>query len=96
MSPLNATLHEQFQPAPEVHSRRFHDEVVILDLGAGKYFALDEVGSKIWDELNAGRTLAEVVEQLVALHEVDAETARADALRLADQLLTAGLIQRRR
>ena len=37
----------RFQISPQVHARRFDDELVILHLGVGAYFSLDPVGSTI-------------------------------------------------
>ncbi len=36
----------RFRVAAHVHARRFDDEVVVLDLGAGEYYSLDAVGSR--------------------------------------------------
>lgn len=39
---------------------------VVLDIDSGKYFALNDVGSRIWRRLSAGESRDEVVKGLVA------------------------------
>ena len=87
---------ERFQIPSHVHARRFDDEIVVLDLGAGKYFSLDAIGATIWDQLSSGKTPDEAVAALLVEYEVDEATARADVRRLADELLATGLLERHR
>jgi hypothetical protein len=86
---------QRFRAARQVHARRFDDETVVLDLARGQYFALDEVGAVIWDRLNEGLTLVEVVESLLSTYEAPPETVRADVQRIVDELLAADLLERR-
>jgi hypothetical protein len=46
--------------APNVHARRFDNEVVILDLTQGLYFGLDEVGAEMWDRFLLGQSPHEI------------------------------------
>jgi hypothetical protein len=85
---------ERFRIAAHVHARRFDDEVVVLDLGAGEYYSLDAVGSAIWDQLEGGRTPEEIVGVLLARYEVDELTARGDVERIVQELLAVGLVER--
>ena len=82
-----------FCPTSTVHSRRFDDDLVVLHLGAGMYYSLDAVGTTIWETLAAGRTTEEAVTAVVAAYDVDESTARADTVRLVQELLAAGLIE---
>jgi Coenzyme PQQ synthesis protein D (PqqD) len=86
---------DRFRIPTQVHARRFEDELVVLDLREGKYFALDAVGSVIWDELTTGKTPEETAATLVATFDVSESTANADVHRLADELLAVGLLERR-
>jgi Coenzyme PQQ synthesis protein D (PqqD) len=85
---------DRFRIPPQVHARRFDDELVVLHLGAGKYFALDAVGATIWDELAQGKSAEEVAHSLVAAYEVEGTMAMADVLRLTGELLSEGLLER--
>jgi hypothetical protein len=85
---------ERYRIATQVHARRFDDEVVVLHLGVGHYYALDVVGSTIWEHLTSGRTAAETVVTLLTEYDVDETTARADVQRLTEELVAAGLLAR--
>ena len=55
---------------PAELARRYNaegvDELVILDLQGGEYFALDWIGSRMWESLVAGKTPGEVAADLAA------------------------------
>jgi hypothetical protein len=81
-----------FQVASDVHSRRFGAELVLLDLARGEYFSLDELGSRVWDELAAGRSVGDVVERLAPEYEVQRDRFQADLRALVEELMTRGLL----
>jgi hypothetical protein len=90
VEPSNGT---RYRVAEHIHARRFDDEVVVLDLGAGEYYSLDAVGSAIWEQLKDGQTADAIVGRLLAAYEVDEPTARADVMRIIRELLAAGLVE---
>jgi hypothetical protein len=85
---------QRFRLSQQVHARRFDGETIILDLGAGKYFSLDEVGAAIWERLGNGLSVGEVAEQILVEYDVDPQTARGDVERMARELLAAGLLEK--
>jgi hypothetical protein len=89
---MNALLEARFDVAQDVHARRFHDELVILDLCRGEYFALDDVGSTVWESLGRGATLAETVAVLATLYDADVARLEGDVLRLVDELTKRNLL----
>lgn len=93
---MKPSQNERFRVPEQVHARRFHDELVVLNLQAGKYFALNEVGAVIWEHLTAGgMTIDETTERLLSHYDADKDAIRNDVLRITDELLTAGLLERR-
>ena len=80
--------------ADAVHSRRFDDEIVILDLANGEYFALDDVGARLWSALEAGRTVEEVAHEIAAEYDVPVDRAIVDLAALSDDLVARGLMVR--
>lgn len=88
-----ATLDGSTFRVPEaVHARRFGDELILLDLSAGEYFALDELGARIWDELAGGRDVVAIVERLAPEYDVSSERFREDLAALTDELLRRKLL----
>jgi len=73
-------------------SRELDGEVVILDIASGNYFALNDVGALVWDQLEDGTDRDTLVEAVTAAFDVDVETAATDINALLDQLTEAGLI----
>ncbi len=90
---MPAMTEDRFRTPPQIHSRQFERELIVLHLGAGKYFSLDEVAAEIWTQLMAGKTVAEVLAQLLETYEIDEHVARADVERLAKELLAADLLE---
>ena len=82
----------QFAIPPQVMSRLVGDETVLLDLSSGIYFGLDGVGKRIWETIEKGRTLAEIV--AVVTSEFDVETAQAekDVIAFTADLAERGLL----
>ncbi len=76
----------------KVLSRVFDGDAVLLDLGSGTYFGLNEVGSCVWKALEDGASVAELVALVLADFEVDEATARRDLGALLDDLSARGLI----
>ena len=84
-----------FKATSRVLSRVLDGEAVLLDLGGGQYYGLDEVGTVVWTALEAGASVAELVVRVV-----DGQVAvsrlvdrvlliRADVVVVVDGLTTA-------
>jgi hypothetical protein len=81
-----------FSIAASVHSRRFGDETVLLDLEGGKYFALDEVGAAVWEALGRGQTINQIVDSLHELYDTTVPTLQHDVEQLVRALICEGLV----
>jgi hypothetical protein len=78
-----------------VRFRRFDDEVVLLDLEGGQYFALNAAAASMWTSLAEGRTPLEVASIMSTEFDVDLERLVVDCIALADDLIRQGLMERR-
>jgi hypothetical protein len=78
--------------SPEVMARQVGDECVILDLASGSYFGLDPVGTRIWQLISAGHSLADTHKALLAEYDVSSGDLERDLLRLIGELRSRGLI----
>jgi hypothetical protein len=74
--------------------RAVGDEVVLLDLAAGEYFGLDAVGARVWELLDCGKSLEEVVTVLLDEFDVTEIQLRADVIALVCELVSRGLLER--
>jgi hypothetical protein len=93
MNPAPLTLDHRLVIPPTVISRDLEGETVMLNLDTGIYFGLDPVGTVVWKHLQDALALREVRDRLVSEFDVTSDTATADLLRLAEQLVARGLVR---
>ena len=86
------TLHTRLSIPPDVIFHELSGEAVLLNLQSGKYFGLDEVGTRIWSLLAEHGTPAEIIRHLLKEYDVDEKRLSADLLRLVDELVEHGLL----
>ena len=66
--------------------------VVLLNMDDGRYFALDEVGGRVWDLCDGSRTLSEIAAILAEEYEAPAETIERDLAELINDLTNEDLV----
>jgi hypothetical protein len=76
-----------------IASRELDGELVLLNYDSETYFGLDQVGTRMWQVLQAAPTIEDGVAQLLAEFDVTAEQLRSDVQRLLGQLLEGGLVE---
>ena len=54
---------------PKVIHENFDDEVVIINLDTGNYYSFDKIGAGVWDLLEAGASIAEVIQRAVETYQ---------------------------
>jgi hypothetical protein len=79
--------------ADGVLARDLEDEVVLLDLKSGVYCSLEGVGARIWNLLEPGRTLRQVLAWLVAEYDVEPSRCARDLLTFVTELRARGLVE---
>jgi hypothetical protein len=77
-----------------VRCRQFDDELVLVDLEAGDYYALNAVGVKIWLGLTRGATPGQIAAALEREYEESAEVLLRDCLDVVAELLERRLVQK--
>ena len=83
---------EQFVVHPSVICRELSGETVLLNLESGVYYGLDAVGTRVWQLLQQGRTIAEVCEVMVEEYDVERDVVRDDVSRLVGELRERGIV----
>jgi len=69
------------------------DDTVILDVKAGLYFSLDNVGAFVWQLIQEPRSVRDLRQAIGDAFEVDVETCERDLLALLGQLADRKLIE---
>ena len=68
-------------------------EVAILDLKAGVYYGLDEVGARIWELIQETRVVGQIQATILEEYDVEPERGKRDVLMLLQDLANEGLIE---
>ena len=82
-----------FSVSKDVLFQEVSGETVLLDLASEQYFGLDEVGTRVWQLLNEGKSLGGMIEVLLEEYEVEREQLEGDVRALLESLLEAGLVE---
>jgi Coenzyme PQQ synthesis protein D (PqqD) len=77
---------------PDVVFRDLDGEAVILDLGSGTYFGLNDVGTRVWQLIGEGHDEARIAEIVSAEYDADPATIARDVSRLLAELRDRRLI----
>lgn len=77
---------------PHLVSSEVDGEMVVLDVGTGHFFHLNDVGSKVWVALDRPMTLAELCQVMQDRFDVDADTCRADIAEFVGSMAQNGLV----
>jgi hypothetical protein len=77
---------------PDVLFQDMGGEAVLLNVQSGKYYGLNEVGTRLWGLLTEGNNLEIAYRALLEEYDVEAGRLREDVLRLVDDLAAHGLI----
>ena len=88
-----ATLESRISVPEDVLFRDLSGEAVVLNLETGKYYGLDEVGTRMWALLAQHGQVEPAYRALLDEYDVTEEQLRQDVLSLVDELASHGLLQ---
>ena len=73
--------------------RDLDGEAVLLETGTGRYYGLNEVGTRMWSLLHLHREIGAVCRALLAEYEVPEDRLREDLERFVETLAARGLVR---
>ena len=73
--------------------RTLAKESVILHLGTGNYFGLDELGTRVWQLLEAGHGHEQILAILLDEYAVSPDTLARDVDEFFQTLVANGLVE---
>lgn len=86
-------LHHCFRPREEeVASKVIDGEAIIINLANGVYYSMDKVGAFVWDLLQAGHNLEEVIKAVTAQYDVSRSQAESNVQELVQELVQENLV----
>lgn len=77
--------------APLVVGAEVDGDLVVMD-EAMRFFALDHMGSAIWERIGAGADTADIARSIAAEYAVDVATAQRDTEEFVGQLAAENLV----
>jgi hypothetical protein len=86
-------MSDAFTISPQVRARVLGAEMVLLDLSNGMYFGLDATGSRVWQLLEAGKSLAGICDTIIEEFDVSRAVLEQDVLKLISELKDKELIR---
>ncbi len=78
---------------PRVAAKILDGELIVINLSTGYYFSSTGTGVAIWQEIEAGASLRQVVDSLVRRYEVAPQQAECDARAFLDKLMSEALLE---
>jgi len=87
------SLQARYRPRDEeVASKVIDGEAIIINLANGVYYSMDKVGALIWDLLQAGCTLEEMILAVTDQYDVSREDAESNVRELVQELVQENLV----
>lgn len=79
--------------SPNILAREIGAETVILDVESGRYLGLDPVGTRVWQLLTVGKSLAEICDTMLDEYDVNRTALESDTLKLVEHLIENRLVK---
>lgn len=89
---MDVAATDQFDVHPSVLCRELSGETVLLNLESGVYYGLDVVGTRVWQLLLRGDTVARICNTMLDEYDVGPDVLRDDVMRLVGELRERGII----
>jgi hypothetical protein len=90
---MDITLAMKAKVPADVLIQELQGESVLLNVKSGRYFGLDEVGTRMWGVLTSSESLGAGCETLLTEYDVDRERLEQDVLGLVGKLAEHGLLE---
>ena len=80
-------------PSEDQVSCRLDGEAALLQMSEGVYYSLDEMGARIWDEMQEPISIEELRDRIVREYHVDLDRCERDLIEFVRAMVAAGLIR---
>ncbi len=81
-----------YRTSSEAMASKLGSETVLLHLGSGTYFGMDEVGTLVWQLLDEGLTPKQICNRVAETFDEVPDTVGDDILAFLEQLVSQKLI----
>lgn len=80
----------------QIIAQKGSEEVLLFNMEDGSYYALNEVGNRIWELCDGRHRMAEMVSMLAKEYNATAEIIETDVMEVLEDLRSKNLIVERR
>lgn len=92
MQPMNVQINSTVRVPETVAFQVLNGEAMLLNFDTGKYYGLDEIGTRMFTLLKEQANVESVLRSLLNEYEVGQDRLEADLLKLVNDLLRNGLL----
>jgi hypothetical protein len=92
MAMAEVSMQTKLRVADDVVFRNLDGEAVLLSIGSGLFFGLTPVATRIWELIDRGDALSDILATLVAEYDAPASVLEHDLRELAAQLVERRLV----
>ena len=75
-----------------LHASVGRDELVMMSIASGRYYAVNAVGARVWELLATARTIKELCAEICDEFDVDPATCQVALTNLANDLVDNGVV----
>ncbi len=76
-----------------LHSGELDGEAVLMSVQQGRYYGMDQIGTRIWQLIEKPMSVSELCDQLGREYEVGTEKCQRDVLNFLDELVEEKLVK---
>jgi hypothetical protein len=91
--PQRLNLDNIVQRCPDVIAAEADQELVMVSIANGYYYGVSDVARQIWETLEHPKKISELIDELIATHDVDRSSCEEQTLSFLEELLTEHLLQ---
>ena len=90
---MKVSLADRLTVPDRVVTRAVSGSTILLNVETGRYFTLDDIGSRSWTLLTSSASIGEARDRLLAEFEADEAALTRDLEALVEELRSRGLVE---
>ena len=86
------SAHSVVHRDPDQEFSKIDEEVIMLNVNNGEYYALNDVASRIWEMIDTPLKVADLIAKLTEEYEIDKKTCNQDTLNCLEDFKNKSII----
>jgi Coenzyme PQQ synthesis protein D (PqqD) len=76
---------------PTLVASEIDGEIVILEMSSGQYYSLKDTGAFLWREIEAMKSVGQLIDRMQERYDIDRDTCREDVTEFSKMLIARKL-----